>query len=247
MFTDNILKLIEPHIVPPFSALLLYGSYARQEEDESSDIDILQLTSVHTASYSHGRINFTCYTPEQLITLARNGALFARHLALEAVAIFDPSSFLETLRSAYVAPRSYVTVYTEAKQAIPLVAIHEEEFEQRTNQYCSTASYLLRTYVYAKAFESGARSFSMRHVAELTGDSRPRQVLSTMRERKTYAAFRSVVDLLFDVTNTDFFRREESLEVLVFNMFGVCELAVILGLRILAGGQLITYPVVRPQ
>ena len=247
MSTAEILALIGPYIVPPFSALLLYGSHARQDDDETSDVDILQLTPVHAAPYSNGRLNFTCYTPEQLITLAKKGTLFARHLVLEAVPLLDPSDFLGTLRSAYVLPTSYHSVYTEAKRAVPLVAIDEEEFQKHKGQFCSTATYLLRTCVYAKAFESGAQSFSMQHVAELTGDSRPRQVLSKLRECKSYDAFRSVTDLLFEITDTHRFIRGESLEALVLNMFGVCDLAVILGLRILAGGELITYPVLRPQ
>lgn len=248
MFTADILCLIEPLAVPPFSALLLYGSYARQEADEASDVDILQVTAVRKASYSRGKVNFTCYTPEQLLTLAKNGAMFARHLALESVALFDPEGFLRTLASAYKPPKTYAEIYKAAIQAIPLVAVDEGEFGNRPRQYSSTASYLLRTYVYAKAFESGAQSFSMQHVANLTGDNRPRRVLMELRERNTYGAFRSVVDLLLQITDTQSFVRRESLEAFVLNMFGVCDLAVILGLRILAGGgELITYPVVRPE
>ena len=173
--------------------------------------------------------------------------MFARHLALESVALFDPEAFLPRLASAYTPPKSYADIYKAAIQAIPLVAVDELEFGNRPRQYSSTASYLLRTYVYARAFESGAQSFSMQHVANLTGDNRPGRVISELRERSTYGAFRTVLDLLLEVTNTPSFVRDESLEAFVLNMFGVCDLAVILGLRILADGELITYPVVRPE
>jgi hypothetical protein len=247
VYTADILEIILPLAVPPFRALLLYGSYARGEQDESSDLDILQLTTTHTSSYSRGKVNFTCYTRDQLFTLAINGALFARHLALEGVSLFDPNGILTELKAAYVAPVNYSRIQDEVIQAIPLVAIRKHEFVEHPYQYCSTASYLLRTFVYARAFQQGAESFSMKHISSVNGDNRPRQRLVELRECKDYSRFRSVVDLLFELADTPFFIRQESLEALVLNMFGVCDLAVILGLRILAHGELISYPVVRSQ
>ena len=247
MYTAEILETVRPLAAPPYLALLLYGSYARGEQDESSDLDILQLTTVHTRSYSHGKVNFTCYTSEQLFTLARQGALFARHLAFEGAVLFDPGHFLERLRSAYVPQSNYAQIYREVMDAIPLVAINEAAFNEHPLQYCSTASYLLRTLVYARAFERGAETFSMKRIAGLTGDDRPRKRLIELREHKVYNSFKSVVEMLFELTKTPAFVRAESLEALVANMFGVSDLCVILGLRILAGGELISYPVIRPQ
>ena len=65
---------------PPFMALFLYGSHARGDAKDTSDIDILQVTPVHTAPYTVGRFNITCYTFDQLLRLARRGGLFARTL-----------------------------------------------------------------------------------------------------------------------------------------------------------------------
>jgi hypothetical protein len=177
VYTAEILATVIPLAEPPYLALLLYGSYARGEQDESSDLDILQLTTVHTRSYAHGKVNFTCYTSEQLFTLARQGALFARHLALEGVALFDPGRFLERLRSAYLPQSDYAQIYREVMDAIPLVAINEALFSKHPIQYCSTASYLLRTFVYAQAFERGSKTFSMKQIAGSTGDDRPRKRL----------------------------------------------------------------------
>jgi hypothetical protein len=247
VYTAEILEIVRPLVVPPFAALLLYGSYARGEQDEASDLDILQLTTNHTAPYARDNVNFTCYTPEQLLTLAKQGALFARHLVLEGRPLYDPNEFLEDLKAAFTPNTDYERVYSEVVQSIPLLAIDEGAFKEYPYQYCSTASYLLRAFVYAKAFELGVESFSMKKISNLTGDARPRERLIKLRERRVYSRFISVVNLLFELSNTTHFQREETLEALVLNMFGVCDLAVVLGLRILAGGELISYPVVRPQ
>jgi hypothetical protein len=176
------------------------------------------------------------------MALAKNGSLFAKHLVLEAVPLVDPDNLLEILKAVYTEPSEYLSVCAEVKGAIPLVAIDEITFDENPRHYSSTAAYLLRTYVYAKAFQQGAKSFSMDYVAKLTGDLRPRLRLSDLRSHKTYSHFRGVVDLLFDLTETEPFAREETLEAFIVNSQGSCDLAVILGLRILARGELLTYP-----
>jgi hypothetical protein len=244
--TGELLALAQACVVPPFSALFLYGSYARGDNDGASDVDIIQVSPTHTAPYSKGRINITCYGREELISLAESGSLFARHIITEAIPLDDPEQFLSTLRTAYVAPRDYGNIVKEVIGAIPIVAIGERGFEIDSRHYCATASYLLRSYLYARAFDLGAKSFSMRHVAEVLSDERPRNRLLELKLHQGYSEFRCVVDLLFELTATPPFCREESLEVFVVNSYGSCDLAVILGLRVLARGNLLTY-VFTPQ
>ena len=247
MSIGEVIELVQSSVVPPFSALFLYGSYARGDHDATSDIDVIQVTASHSAPYSKGKINFTCYTPDQLIQLARRGSLFARHLVSEAKSLDDPGGFLSALRAAYVAPRDYACVFREVVGAIPVVAIREHEFEEERRHYSATAGYLLRTYVYAKAFEMGAKSFSMSHVTDVVNDERPRSRLLDMKLHQGYSEFRRVVDLLFELTATPPFYREEPLEVFVANSYGSCDLAVILGLRVLARGDLLTYVFIPQQ
>jgi hypothetical protein len=241
VYTSENLAAIREAVVPPFLALFLYGSYARGDEGQLSDIDILQLVPTHTAPYSRGKINVTCYTPDQLTRLAKNGSLFVRHLISEAIALEDPTNFLKTLRSTYVAPGDYKHVCADVTSALPLVAIPEAAYRNNWCHYAATGAYLLRTYVYAKAFSLGATSFSMQHITDVIGDWRPRQRLVDLRLHQDYDRFRDVVAFLFEVTNTPPFCRYESLEAFVVNSYGSCELAVILGLRILARGSLLTY------
>lgn len=89
--------------------------------------------------------------------------------------------------------------------------------------------------------ESGACSFSMQHVSDVIGDDRPRQRIGDLRLNGQYPQFRAVVDLLLELTEVAMFYRTESLEAFVVNAYGSYDLAVILGLRILARGNLLTY------
>jgi hypothetical protein len=219
----------------------LYGSWARGDAHKHSDVDVLQVTPTHRAPYSIGNINITCYTWRQLVKLAESGSLFARHLVSEAIPLHDPRSLLQTLKSAYVAPSSYGNVYDAVNGSLPIVALGEDSYHQSTKYYAATAGFLLRTQVYARAFERGATSFSMQHISDVIGDSRPGERVRALCLDQTYANFRCVVDLLFEMTGTAPFVRQQPLEAFIVNSYGSCELAVILGLRILARGEIFTY------
>lgn len=243
MSIGDITQLVRAAAVPPYSALLLFGSFARGDQDDSSDIDVVQVTPVRTKSYSRGRVNITCYTTDQLGEMAVAGSLFVKHLVLEAVPLADPEGFLDTLRAEYVEPETYQGVFDGVICSLPVVAILRAEFQKFPHQYSTTAGYLLRTYVYARAFTEGVRSFSMKEIATRLGDPRPFTFLRALRSLDDYARFRQVVDLLFDLTHQRPFIRTESLEALVVNSSASCRLATTLGLRILAQGELIEYDV----
>jgi predicted nucleotidyltransferase len=128
VFTVERVQEILTVVRPPFTALFLYGSHARGDAKDTSDIDILQVTPAHTVPYTIGYFNVTCYTPDQLLRLARRGALFARHLISEAEPIVDPEHLLRSLKSAYVAPQNYSVVRKEVYDCAPLLDVDESQF-----------------------------------------------------------------------------------------------------------------------
>jgi hypothetical protein len=242
---DEIARLAKIAARSPYSALLLFGSFARGDQDDSSDIDIVQVTPTRTKSYSSGRVNITCYTTDQLCEMARSGSLFVKHLVLEAIPLVDPGNFLETLRRQYIEPTAYDTVVDSVICSLPVVAISADEFQKYSHTYAITAGYLLRTYIYASAFAAGANSFSMKELSARLADPRARAYLRDLRVTEDYPHFRRVVDLLFELTHEKPFLRTDSLEALIVNLSGSCKLAVILGLRLLAEGELIEYDVLQ--
>src|ERR1035438_1100914 len=176
-------------IKPPFRALFLYGSHARGDAQEASDVDILQVTPTHTAPYAVGQVHVTFYTPEQLLRLAHQGGLFARHLVDEALPLADPHDVLGALKSAYVRPSDYQGAKVEVCGCAPLLDVADPQFNENADGLSSLVSYLIRTYLYATAFDCQAKSFAMGHVFELLGQQRASSILSSVRSQRSFSAF----------------------------------------------------------
>lgn len=241
MFTADKVQEILGVIRPPFTALFLYGSHARGDAGESSDVDILQVTPTHTAPYALGRVNVTCYTAEQLLRLARRGGLFARHLVDEALPLADPNDMLGALKSAYVRPLSYQHLKKEVSACAPLLDVAQPQFIENAEGLSSLVSYLIRTHLYATAFDRGARLFAMGHVLDLLSQQDAGIILSNLRSLRTFAAFAAARTLFEDLTGTPCHREEHSLEAFLVNASAGNDLAIILGLRLLARGRPFTY------
>lgn len=241
MFTAESVRQVLEVVKPPFSALFLYGSYARGDAQEVSDVDVLQVTPAHTAPYTVGRVNVTCYTLEQLLRLAHRGSLFARHLVEEALPIADPQNILGALKSAHVRPLNYDGAKAEVCSCGPLLDVGEPQFKENADGLNSLVTYLIRTYLYATAFNAGARSFAMGHVLDLLGQHRAKIILSNVRSQRSFPAFAVARTLFEELTGVACQRIEGSLEAFIVNASAHNELAMILGLRLLARGRPFTY------
>jgi Nucleotidyltransferase domain len=241
VFTADQIRQVLGIIRPPFTALLLYGSHARGDAEEASDIDVLQVTPTHMAPYTVGRVNVTCYTLEQLMRLAQRGGLFARHLVEEAVSLADPKDVLGILKSAYVGPLAYDDVKKKVCGCAPLLDVTEPQFIENVAGLSSMVSYLIRTFLYATAFDLGGQSFAMGYVLDLLGQHPAGITLSNVRSQSNFPAFVAARRLFEELTGATCQRTERSLEAFIVNASAHNDLAMILGLRLLARGRPFTY------
>jgi hypothetical protein len=240
VFTADRIREVLALIRPPFTAVFLYGSHARGDAEDTSDVDVLQITPVHTVPYAIGRFNITCYTFDQLLRLARRGGLFARHLVEEALPLADPENLLGTLKSAYVACQTYHDVRNEVCGCGPLLDVEACEFNDNAEGFNSLVSYLIRTHLYASAFDQGAQSFAMGPVLHLLGQRNAGGILSSVRQR-TFSSFVAARRLFEELTGAACHRVEGSLEAFIVNASAHNDLAMTLGLRLLARGRPFTY------
>jgi len=179
------------------------------------------------------------------LRLARRGSLFARHIVEEALPLADPQNVLGGLKSAYVGPQAYDGVKKDVCGCAPLLDIPESQFIENAEGLSLLVSHLIRTYLYAMAFDHGARSFAMGHILELLGQNRARTTLSNVRLQQNFPAFAAARTLFEELTGTTCHRLEASIEAFIVNVSAYNELAMILGLRLLARGRPFTYDAIQ--
>jgi hypothetical protein len=102
--------------MPSVIGIALFGSRARSDHSESSDVDLLLWTSDGPPQhFKHGILSLSFYSHSDLLQRAGAGDLFASHLAHEAVAVWDPRGLLGELRAAFKPKPSYVETVQKAE------------------------------------------------------------------------------------------------------------------------------------
>lgn len=88
--------------------VLLFGSRARGDAREASDVDLLFVTDEPFPRTERvGALSLAFYPWARLVALASAGDLFAAHLVHEAKAVHDPLDLLTRLRGSFVAAADY--------------------------------------------------------------------------------------------------------------------------------------------
>lgn len=154
------------------SAVALFGSQARGDSEENSDVDLLLVTSEDTPRHvTMGNLSLSLYPRTHLFDRARKGDLFVCHLAAEAKAIHDPEGVLPALKEALKLRSSYDTEIAAASDLGWLLArfardLPDVELANRRIAWC------VRTILIARSAEAGKPVFSAAHLAAFAGDSR---------------------------------------------------------------------------
>jgi hypothetical protein len=164
----EILGTIEDTQAP----LMLFGSYARKDSTDESDIDVLEVTKVRLPPYKRGRINVSPYTVHTLSYLCSHGSLFVLHLLNDGIIIRDRDRRLADTLRKYISPRDYRYYRTQLRGAVPLLDCSAEFYSRKWRQLHRIAIFLLRSSCFAELAERGTPLFAMKAVARVLRDDR---------------------------------------------------------------------------
>lgn len=221
-------------------AVMLYGSCARGDQGDGSDVDVLQLVERWRPSYARGRVSVSVYTCEHLSDLAQAGSLFVLHLVKEGRTIEDRASRLTRILDNYRPPETYDRVLRNLRRAAAVLDVDDVLFGRNPAGFVRVALYLLRTALYVRCAEMGRPVFAMARVAEQLRDPRITSLFAA-RERATPEYFDQVRSRLLHELGVPGRNEFRTLEALAVALYEECPIASCLALKLLAGHSRIEY------
>lgn len=171
------------------SAVLLFGSRARGDNERGSDTDILLVSPPGDPRHkSSGHLSMFFYPWPKLLDDARAGDLFVCHLTREAQPIFDPTGRLEELRAAFRLRSSYAREVQQASDVGWLIDRCAEQLSlaavARRMVWC------VRTILIARSAEHGEPVFAPARLAASTPSAAARFLLASRHQRRADAVMR---------------------------------------------------------
>lgn len=140
------------------SALILYGSRARGEAEEGSDVDLILADpgdGIRSPHVSNG-VSVHWYSQDWLAAEAQVGNLFVYHIAFEGVPLIDYNDLLGSLRRAF---RLKTTYSEEAAQAATVMALAMRHEFSESPLIRRRFFWALRTLAISKSADAGSPVF----------------------------------------------------------------------------------------
>ena len=150
--------------IVPFDAIgiLVYGSRARADYVQDSDLDLLALVYEPGGSKTYGKANLSCYTSAQLCSASNT--LFGMHIRRDGIVIADTNFELENLINSFSDPDPS-QLLSRVHHYSTILDASEADVELHLPGLCRLARYLLRTAIYSLALAEGHPCFSVRELA----------------------------------------------------------------------------------
>jgi hypothetical protein len=180
----------------PIVCLVLYGSHARGDGDERSDVDLLAVADGGAPSTAFGRhLNFSRYPLELVLRRARSGDLFALHLVSEGRVVFEREPVFAMIKRAFCYRSDYARGSRLASDAGWFLLHHRDRAvdEPRFNRWMAWCT---RTMIVSRAATARQPVFSADGLAALAGSD---GVATVIRSKRSAAVDPAVLELFRDV------------------------------------------------
>lgn len=198
--------------------MVVYGSRARGDALEGSDLDLLALAAAHRPTINAGLVSLSFYTVDQLKTGA--GTLFGAHLERDGKILFDEDGCL-TAALGCMGQVDTDRLFRRVLEMSQLFTTPELDLPKYQQGLARQARYLLRSTLYAKAIAHGSPCFSVREIANRHDDENLTRLLASRQDRK--ATYEDYLDCLFrlqDLIGEFPLNGHGSLEATVVNEWG---------------------------
>lgn len=153
------------------TAICIYGSVARKDQDNLSDKDALILfdgsdrCNQMKRKWTDGGWSVASYTPKRLKKMAIAGSLFVQHLKQEGLILEDTAGILNDILSAYEPKPDYTTEIIESLSALQLLerlpSSHELDYWS-----ADVLHVLLRNLGILRLANEGIYEFSFHNIAK---------------------------------------------------------------------------------
>jgi hypothetical protein len=215
---------------------MVFGSFARHDSSETSDIDVLVLMSRSAATRRVGRVNVSTYDDASLRSMASEGALFILHLIAEGHIIQDPHGQLQGILDTYRTPRTYDRLRSSLRRIADLLDVSEDKYVSNCAAYNDLAIYLLRTALYARFAEEGRPVFSLAAISDMLASAEVTSALTLKGALgPRIVEFQGARSIIEELLGHTVHNRYGSVEALITNYSETTPAVLAFGLRLLGG------------
>jgi Nucleotidyltransferase domain len=142
------------------SSLIIFGSYARGDQDSDSDVDLLGIVNDNGYNVAHlPGISLVLYSYKYLIEQAQGGNLFVWHLKEEGKSLFDAEGLFHNVSAEFKFKESYQDRINDAT-LVGRLLLENKNFSLNQKIACKYLLFSIRTIAISKFAESRMPFFS---------------------------------------------------------------------------------------
>lgn len=230
------------HIKFTPKSVVIFGSYARNDYNEDSDIDILLVHPEYYPTVQIDKLSISTYSTEKLIEFAKNGSLFILHLIKEGK-LLNGHPIIETLSKEFKMP-DFRILSKELVQSSKLINIDERVFQKYSIKIIGVQKFVLRSIIYMKGIENGADTFNIYKVLEHISLEELNYIFDrTFQKNMKFNQFQSINKIIASLLEITFEKEFLSIEAIILNNHPKKNLLHTLGMSILKKDSVgIDYP-----